>query len=224
MDFINIHTHNLKPNEGFQLINQFVQDFPITLSGTNAASVGLHPWHVDKEFHVNIAKLKRAVLDTAVIAIGEAGLDKIKGPDLALQSEAFEAQIQLAENSEKPLIIHCVKAYNELLQLHKNHSPTVGWIVHGFAGSSQMAEQLVRRGIYLSFGGSLMKGHKKTIDALRTTPSDLMFLETDDNQDLKIDEVYKKVAEIKNMSIEQLKEAVYHNFTRCFKINLSKSV
>jgi TatD DNase family protein len=221
MNFINIHTHHFKPDTSFQIINQTLKDFNGAPGAIKAVSLGLHPWHVDENYPTYVEMLKAAMLLTKIVAVGEVGLDKIKGPEFWLQKEAFEAQIKLAERANKPLIIHAVKAYQEVLELHKKHTPTVSWIVHGFTGNIQTAEQLCRRGIYLSFGESLLKGHQKTLQAFKETPVNLVFLETDDNPVIEISKVYEKAAKIKNITVDQLQVIIHNNFSKCFNSTLS---
>jgi TatD DNase family protein len=218
MQYINIHTHQAISGEGIQILNVFVPNIPnvTMLQQGIILSVGLHPWFLDENPGRHIETIKEAALNPAVVAFGETGLDKLKGPGIALQTDAFEAHIQLSETYKKPLIIHCVKAYNEVMELHKAYRPAVAWIIHGFSGNRQLAEQLLSRSIYLSFGKSMMKDHKKTIDSLIATPTDLLFFETDDDPDLKIADVYQKASETKNLDIDQLTRAVHHNFLKCF--------
>lgn len=216
MKFINVHTHHLQTDGSIQVVNYFLH----TYEKQSMASVGLHPWHVDDHFAQIIEKLKVFCHHPNVVAIGEAGLDQIKGSELSLQKKAFEAQIDIAKNFGKPLIIHCVKSFNEILELHKKHAPNNPWVIHGFKGNLQTAKQCLSKGIYLSFGAALVNNHPKTIDAFRQVPDDMFFLETDDQPDLLIQSVYEKAAEIKNMNVERLKELVYCNFINVFKINV----
>ena len=96
--------------------------------------------------------LTEALFDPSVIALGEAGLDKSIDAPLSLQTEVFTEQVKLSEAFRKPLVIHCVKAWDELLAVKKDLNPQMPWVIHGFRGNDILAEQLIRKGLYLSFG------------------------------------------------------------------------
>ena len=76
-----------------------------------------------------------------VLAMGEAGLDKLADASLSLQREVFEYQARLAEETDKPLVIHLVKAVDELLKLKQKIRPVKPWIIHGFRGKAVLAEE-----------------------------------------------------------------------------------
>ena len=147
---MNLHTHHLPsdPTEQF-ILNCNPGSVP---ADVQRCSVGLHPWDVADDWKKQIERLRLDLQLPNVVAVGECGLDAVKGPDMNLQTEAFSAQILLAEEYGKPLIIHCVRAFDKLLQLHKKYNPQSLWIVHGFRGKPQLAEQLLSSGIRLSFG------------------------------------------------------------------------
>lgn len=217
MPFIDIHAHHIKPGADICIMNHFVQQFDETKADLGNISVGLHPWHVDDNYEANIEKLEKLAGSKTIMAIGEAGLDKIKGPEISLQTRAFEEQIKIAERSKRPLIIHAVRSYSEIIGLFNKYRPSAGWIVHGFTGNAQIARQLAEKGIWLSFGKSLFEGHQKTVDAFRDMPVDRLFLETDNSAGLSINDMYKKAAEIKNLEIRLLKESIHHNFRKLFE-------
>ena len=85
------------------------------------------------------------------IAIGEAGFDKLRGPSPELQRKVFEEQVAISEELKKPVVIHCVRAWDELLAVHKKLKPKMPWLIHGFRGNTELAAQLLSKGMYLSF-------------------------------------------------------------------------
>jgi TatD DNase family protein len=149
-------------------------------------SVGIHPWYI-----YNVEEQMKIVREVAcwpnVIAIGETGFDKLAQSPLSLQKEVFMLQAILAEEGHKPLIIHCVKAWDELLAVKKKICPHTPWIVHGFRGNGVLAGQLIRHGLYLSFGANF---HPK---ALQSAWPNRLFTETDDAI-LDIRQVYGQIA------------------------------
>jgi TatD DNase family protein len=207
--YIDIHTHQKENSESvFSLYNISPEDFiQLTNSGKNYFSAGIHPWYIDSTVEEKIKTLKQIASDPSILAIGETGLDKLCNVDFNLQKEIFNCQILIAKEVKKPLIIHCVKAYNEVQQLLKETQPNVPVIFHGFRGKPQLAKELTEAGFYLSFGNLFNK------ESVEITPFDRIFLETDD-KDVEIEEIYKLIAEVKGVPVEKLVEAVGENFER----------
>lgn len=172
---LNIHTHTIPtdPSERF-VLNCDIGGVP---SSVACCSVGLHPWQVDEDWKTRIRQLRHDVLLPNVVAIGECGLDALRGGAADLQVEAFSAQIELAEECHKPLIIHCVRCFDTLIQLHKKYNPQELWIVHGFRGKPQLALQLAKLGMRLSFG---LNFNPDTLKAIASAGKPY-FLETDDS-------------------------------------------
>lgn len=139
-------------------------------------SAGIHPWDAAMFQPAWLEKLNILLNYQQVVAIGECGLDKNKPIPLSVQSEVFERQIILSEISCKPLIVHCVGYFNELIELHKKHSPVQSWIIHGFRGRPELATQLLKAGFYLSFG------EKHNPKSVELTPFDRLLIETDDSE------------------------------------------
>jgi len=180
-------------------------------------SVGLHPWNVEAEWEKMVSALRCEASKTNVWAIGECGLDKARGGDFSCQIEAFKAQIQLAEEMGKPVVVHCVKAMDELLALRKElvaECKRLGkepqpWILHGFRGKPEQAKQIMAKGIFLSFGhqyniDSLRFAYKQAVNAIvvnsaSSAPNEAglftscpFFLETDDLH-LSVRQIYEQV-------------------------------
>jgi TatD DNase family protein len=157
-------------------------------------SVGLHPWYITAQWQQAIEEVKRWSVYEHVLAIGECGLDKICETDFALQQQVFEQHIAWANTLGKPLIIHCVKAFDEtLLALKQSQVPV---IFHGFNKSRDLALQIIRAGHYLSFGKAL--GQPRMNQLLKSIPPERIFLETDD-ADISIQQVYQLAAAAYNI-------------------------
>ena len=138
-------------------------------------SVGIHPWEADTATDTDWQRLRAMAVDPRVVAVGECGLDTRHLPAVAMevQTAVFKRQAALAEELGKPLIIHCVGAYNQLIALRNELRPTVPWIVHGFRGKPQLAADLVRHGFYIS----LDPRHNPDVPA--AIPADRLLHETD---------------------------------------------
>jgi len=146
----NLHTHTIPSDPDADFILNC--DPGAVPSGVRRCSVGLHPWKVGDDWQQQIGQIRSDILLPNVEAIGECGLDALRGPSMPLQIQAFSAQILLAQSAGLPLIIHCVRCFDTLLRLHKKYNPQTLWIVHGFRGKPALAQQLLARGIRLSFG------------------------------------------------------------------------
>jgi len=172
-------------------------------------SVGIHPWNINSTTESEYEYLKKIVSNPQIIAIGEAGLDKMIPIELSYQQEIFKWHIELSETLRKPLIIHSVKTANEIIQLKKKFCPESPWIIHGFRGKKELAEQLTGQGIYLSFGEKYQK------DAINCIPLNRLLLETDES-DKDILLIYETVAKSHSLSTKQLVAQVQQNISRLF--------
>lgn len=211
--YINIHTHHLSQEDGvFLFNNRFGVDKEFYLE--KYFSIGIHPWDADLEF--SKIEFEQIISHKNCLAIGECGLDKLIDIDLEPQKQVFEYQLNLAVKYQKPVIIHCVKAFAELIEVCQPFKNKVPLIIHGFNKSQQLAEQLIVKGFYLSFGNSVFK--KNEFD-FNTIPLEKIFFETDDNESLLISDVYKMASHFFNITENDLKEKIYSNFTTLFNKN-----
>ena len=215
---INIHTHKPCAENAICISNLFPDRFSkLRKNISGFFSVGIHPWYVkDKEYlEKQLSLLQEAVSHPKCLAIGECGLDKVSKTPWDLQKQAFVEQIKISEKEDKPVIIHCVKTWDDILQMRKNENARKKWIIHGFNSSTQMARQLIDSGCMLSFGSIILKSDSKAANVLSELDFDDFFLETDDI-DIGIEKIYEKASEIRNESIDNLKSKQYNNFERVF--------
>jgi len=212
MKFINIHTHNtVNSNATLAIVNQY----PNSENYNSYFSIGIHPWYINKEKTTSeLILIEEKLLHKNCLAIGECGLDKLIEIDFNYQIEVFKQQIEISEKYKKPLILHCVKSFQEIIQLKKEMKPIQPWIIHGFNKNTQVASSLIKNGFFLSFGKSLLKSIKLQ-EALASISLEKIFLETDDST-IVIEEIYKKTATIKGIELEKLKEIIYKNFNSIF--------
>jgi TatD DNase family protein len=218
MFFVDCHTHSLDPQSDVLRIVNLLDDAAwqhLPDNSTQCFSVGYHPWYVDG--HANFdelrQRLKAAAQHQQVVAIGECGLDKLRGASWELQMNLFQMHISISEKFHKPLIIHCVRYFNEIISLRKKLAPSQPWIFHGFNGSSQMVAQAVEAGCYVSLGCRHPESFKKIV---RTIPIDRLFFETDDG-DSSVELLYRQAAVLLEMELSQLKEMVWMNYVNVFK-------
>lgn len=215
MKYTNLHTHKYTNQETvLEVVNQYPNNFDPNI---RTYSVGIHPWHIDTnsvEADLNI--IENSLQLHGCFAIGECGLDKkIKIP-LALQIPIFEKQLLLAQKYNKPVIVHCVLAFQELIEIKNRLQITVPLIIHGFSKNEILGKQLLDNGFYFSFGKNLLLNPESEI-FFEQVPNDAFFLETD-SSDFSIEEIYEKASKYKNIDLKILKSIVYINFLRIFDL------
>jgi TatD DNase family protein len=203
MFFPDVHTHFLTGNP-YAILNA-------NSSINSFHSRGIHPWFVNK--NIPLEKLEFDLQHPKCIALGEIGLDKICGTDFKLQRKLFIQQIELSEKYQLPIIIHCVRASNELFQLKKEIKPTQTWIWHGF-NKTNLLNQTIENEIIPSFGESILK-NESLRNELVNLKSNLFLLETDTSI-FSIETIYKTVAILRNQSINSLQKEQITNFERIF--------
>jgi len=214
MQAINLHTHRANRNGNIQVLNVFAQDLPID-DPDYFFSTGLHPWHiVTANLEECFRAIDQAAMQKDMLAVGECGLDRLINADFALQEWCFKQQIQIAEKHGKPLIIHCVRAYSDILKQKKESKSGLPWIIHGYRGNLQTTLSLIKQNFYFSVGEQLLKDKAKH-DIFRSIPIDRLFLETDDHEIL-ISEIYSMATQILNIDKNELDQILVSNFKTVF--------
>ena len=203
MKYIDIHTHaSTAPDDVVAVINLMFQDVRRNdiPDGNSYYSVGIHPWELNSVSLADIARIREVATDVRVKLIGECGLDKNIEVDFDRQMRFFAEQITISEKLRKPLIIHCVGYFNELIELKRQLKPSQTWIVHGFRGKPQLARQLLDVGFMLYFG------EKYNVASVELTPLDSLLTESDESK-LPIREIYKNIAQVKKCEVSDLSTA-----------------
>ncbi len=210
--FVNIHGHRQANNiQEWVMMNLFAIDYPPDDIENGYYSVGFHPYNIGKADETDtLNKVRLATENPNVFAIGEIGLDKSIEVPLDKQMHLFERQVEIAEFAELPVILHVVRAFNEMIGFMNTHKPSVPMIIHGFNGNRQMAEELLKNGFLLSFGEALAREHSKIVEALLSVPVEKLFLETDEG-DLDIREIYHTAASIMGIDQDQLRIRIVEN-------------
>lgn len=171
MNILDVHTHDVASSHS--IINLDIAS-PRIEDG-KWYSVGVHPWDTADTRHPiqSFDVVKELAVHPQVLAIGETGLDRLKGADMETQMKLLKLHISLAESVGKPLILHIVKAYPEIISMKKQYGDSVAWIVHGYRGKPQEARELLRHGFYISLGDK----YNETTAAV--IPSSRLLVETD---------------------------------------------
>ena len=219
------------------------------------ATVGLHPIHTGKSFHdaaelgggktakgftskgeiFDFKRYRKMAVDDKVVGIGECGLDyyHLNSASQKIQSEVFVQHIKLAQEVQKPLMIHCRDAFEDLIDIleeHHNDLQKPPGIIHFFSGSKSDADRLLELGFYFTFGGviTFASNYNSVIENL---PVDRLLSETDApyvspvpkrkerNEPSFVVHVVARLAEIKSLTEEVMKEIIFNNAVNLFKID-----
>lgn len=213
MQYFNLHTHSYSNQEDVvELVNQYPQEFTDIFPNY---SIGIHPWFIEKDrIEADLAIIESKLKEPNCLAVGECGLDKRIEIPFELQQTVFERQLLLAEQYQKPVVIHCVAAFQELIAIKKRLKISVPFLIHGFSKNEQVVNELVANGCYISFGKYLLR-LPQLESVFRAMPNDRFFLETDTDEQT-IQEVYALAAQYKGLSVAQIKELVNTNFRKVF--------
>jgi TatD DNase family protein len=218
LNFIDIHTHTTKCRDNLiQIVNL---DLKSPCPEQGYYSYGIHPWaldNVDFQIEEALSLLEARLQSPNVLALGEAGLDKIHKASFERQIELFERQIELSEALKKPMILHDVRSHNEIITLRKKHKAHQPWILHGFSGTKQDLKQLIEQGIYLSVGESLLHSERKIYKSFKFIDLDYLFLETDMSE-IGVETIYEAAANLLEMDLSALQTRIFSNFARLFRL------
>jgi len=213
--YLNFHTHSKTGSkENIEIFNIIVgrDKLDVTEDSSVSFSAGIHPWYTDESAYANQLKELEALAQSASVkVIGECGMDRLKGPDLKVQQQIFEEQIKLAERVNKPLVIHCVKCFSELLEIHKRLKPKVAMALHGFNNKPEVGNQLLKADFYFSIGTAILREGSNAAEFLKDIPSERLFLENDD-QEIAIEDVYEAAAAIRKTTVNELKDIIFANW------------
>ncbi|MBR6438567.1 MAG: TatD family hydrolase [Bacteroidales bacterium] len=200
--FVDIHTH-LDNQSVIKIVDEFSEEKILK-------TWGIHPWEVD----VIANEVPRDLRSLGMTeAIGEVGLDKVHKETFEKQIDVFGEMIRLSETLKKPVIVHCVRAYSEIIEMRKKTQATMPWVIHGFNSSVETMRQLLRYDIYISLGEILYRNENQAVEILKNIPLDRLFLETDvSGRD--ISDVYAKAASLMGCEIGFLCKQIFENYGR----------
>lgn len=214
MRAFDFHTHQKKEADCIQnvILGQRIPE-------TGYFSLGFHPWYLKQNWQEAFQTILELESEPRLLAIGEAGFDRIKGPEIIIQKEAFEAQANLAYEWGIPLILHCVKGHDLLVEFLKNNSKSPQIIWHGWNLKPRLAKQLEDFPVSFSFGKAILEEDSNAQNWLKACPKHKIFLETDDSE-LEIDSIYESASLILGFSVEDLMALTEENWNRIARKNL----
>ena len=212
--YYDIHTHRQYAAEEVISIQSLYDNWQLAEDG-RICSLGVHPWYLDNA-EAGLEQVTYRARATNVVAIGECGLDKVCKSDWGLQVAVFRKQVELAIALRKPLVIHCVRAFNELMQVLDGYKMEVPVVVHGYNKKVELAAQLLDKGCFLSLGAALLRsGYIEEVAA--TLPMDRIFLETD-GAAVDVRDIYRRLAEIRKTREDAIILQLQQNVKKVFGI------
>ena len=215
MEFYDVHTHQIFVEENDDPYHSCIFDvYPLEFEvakdshHSHAFSCGIHPWYSD-ESETQVAYLFEIASSSRIVAIGETGLDRLKGPSFEVQIPVFKKHIELSEKLSKPIIVLCVKAWEELVKVRMEMKPTQPWIIHGYRGKPELTKRLIKQGFHFSVGEQI------NIESLELIPVDSLFCETDESEK-SIREIYLQASQALNIGLVEFAERIALNTRAMF--------
>lgn len=200
--YFNAHTHHITSEpDTLTLVN--VHRRWATIPPGHYCSIGIHPWYVPEDVQLALDIIARMGVDSRILALGECGLDTQCSTPMEVQEGVFKAQVLLANSIQKPLIIHCVRAYDAVCNILEDCEVQVPVLFHGFHKKGPWAERLLKKGYFLSYGSVLLRAADFIYEQLESLPLSQLFLETDDKE-VDIKTLYAKLAEIRKTDLESI--------------------
>ena len=214
MCFVNIHTHKSTNQDD---VIEICNHYKIEEVNHTRISAGLHPWYLPEHQDKAIHFLRHYSQHNSFVALGEVGLDKKVKVALNKQVEFFELSLEFAnKNNIGVIIIHCVKALDEVVSLIKKNNYQGFVIFHDFHSSvDQCQKLLVNPNFYFSLGKVLHRPKSKLFPYLSKIPLQRIFLETDDNE-ISIQQQYEAFSLLTGHDIVDIKYHLYHNYLKLF--------
>ncbi|MCA4776364.1 TatD family hydrolase [Empedobacter stercoris] len=211
--FLNAHTHHLSNDSTvLELYNQFPNKLN---NGVKLFSIGIHPVYIKtSSIEEEIRHIKQNLSNKNCLAIGEIGLDKLCETDFKLQIEVFEQQLKIAEEFKIPVIIHSVRAYQEILQIRKKMKLTIPFMFHGFNKNEQLLHQILVQNCFVSFGKNLL--YNKNLQIIFAKISASQFFLENDASEIPIKEIYAFAANLRKITIEELQLQQAENWKTIF--------
>ena len=222
--FIDFHTHGRTAAPDVLSVVSLEPGEPASApaSGENVFfSVGIHPWSLpDKTGKIgdDLQELRRALQNRGVIAVGEAGLDRLRGPDMEVQKAYFSGILKLAKELSMPVIVHCVRCYPELTFLKKRFAAGLNLLVHGYNSNVRILDELLKHGFYVSFSPAALE--RDDIRAHIRQKPEILYrtgLETDDSG-LTIENIFERAAQVFEIDVEKLEQLMKNNFIKFFQL------
>lgn len=215
--FVDIHSHRASGDEqSLVLVCVDPEMIPDLAPPGTTFCCGIHPWNASAPDALDrFWTIGELVDKKRLAAVGETGFDRIRrDAPMDAQSRLFRLHADLAEHARLPLILHSVRSNSDVLSEFSRRRPKSTWIIHGCSASGPELDKLLSHRIAVSMGPRELS-RPGARENLHRTPSELLFLETDDSG-IPITEVYRLAAEALDCSVESLAQRIHDNWRRTF--------
>ncbi|MGL5235317.1 MAG: TatD family hydrolase [Empedobacter falsenii] len=211
--FLNAHTHHLSDQtDVLELYNQFPNELN---NEAKLFSIGIHPAYIKtSSIKEEIEIINQTISNKNCLAIGEIGLDKLCETDFELQINVLKKQLEIAMQYQLPVIIHSVRAYQEILQIRKQMKLTIPFIFHGFNKNEQLLNQIIVQNCFASFGKNLLSN--KNLQIIFANLSANQFFLENDASEISIEEIYTFAADLRKITIKELQLQQAKNWKAIF--------
>ena len=207
--YVDIHTHLPGQLKNVTAVYNLLLDEPFS-DPSSPFSAGLHPWYADQLSMDQLSGLlDHCALSENFMAFGETGLDKICGIPMKMQQQVFELHLKKAVQYRKPIILHCVKAWEEIVDMTAAY-PVIK-IIHAYNGSEELTKQLINKGFRFSVGKAILHPDSNIHTSINLIDLSILFCETD-TSGIPIQDIYKEVSAALRLEEEVLKHAVFANY------------
>lgn len=213
--YLDFHTHSIRRKNAKNVV-EIVSLHLGKEREHNLFTVGKHPWWTNSLLTSDEQQeLIKLLSSEKCLAMGEMGLDKLKGEPMDVQLKIFKDLLNVAVQVQKPVIIHCVRAFDKLIKIKRQYPKIQKWCVHGFSRHAELAKQLLHEGFYLSLM-PVKEVNQKYINLVQSLSTEKFFLETDSMPNTQIEGIYLQVAEIRGISVSTLQKQLAENATTFF--------
>ncbi len=207
---INFHSHNSDSRIINISLSAYIDYIPT--NDQQLLTVGIHPWDSENEQLAEFGHLSTALNDKRVVALGEVGIDPLRGASLERQLFLLETQLKYAVPLGLPVVFHIVRRHDLLLELFSKFRPSAPWAVHGFRGRPEVANQLASAGIYISVG------RRFNPESVAIIPDNLLLVETDMDDDNTLPDVIAAVAKARGQSPDHVAKICEANLARFYNL------
>lgn len=200
-----------------EILTNYVDSATEDLEDDLPCSVGVHPKSIDDDIDDVLLFTRELAHDPNVVAIGGCGLDRAIPVGWVNQIHAFEDQIALSELLCKPMIVHCVRAHADVVMLRRELHAVQPWVIHAFDKAPDTLERVIDADLCVSFGAAIMSSNSPAAQCLAVVAADKFFLETANQTQFSISELYQQAATLRGISVEQLCQTLQQNYEAVFK-------
>lgn len=184
-------------------------------------SIGIHPKKLNSTNELNkvLYEISDFVSDNKCAAIGECGLDKFSDLPLNIQEKIFIPQIEIAQKNHKPLIIHCVRLYNEVVRIIKQQKFNLPVVFHGFNANSDTLKQLLKfDNFYFSVSEKILNGKNNIYKALEFLPLEKLLIESDTDKNTDFQRLLTNISMLKHEETNVVKKYIQNNFKKLLSL------